>query len=333
VTSYPKSARMPIGRKLLAIQALLFSVIAGLGIFTFVVLERVVSATERVGTRYAPQNDRMAAMEVLMFRISLEARHAMLVVQRVRDVAVQVGEAAREIDEANAELANVTRSHETVVEDTRAVTVQMNGSMSASAENAVQANALASQTSQVAADGGQMIAKVVQTMSGIDESSRRIGEIVGVIDGIAFQTNILALNAAVEAARAGEHGRGFAVVASEVRALAQRSAQAAREVKGLIGASVERVQVGSETVNEAGRTLQGVVGSVEQVTRLIEDLARGTREHTAGFAEIARSVEDIDGKTRQSVHAVRRSGEASRRLRHHAQSLEQAVAAFNIELR
>jgi methyl-accepting chemotaxis protein len=155
VTSYPKSARMPIGRKLLAIQALLFSVIAGLGIFTFVVLERVVSATERVGTRYAPQNDRMAAMEVLMFRISLEARHAMLVVQRVRDVAVQVGEAAREIDEANAELANVTRSHETVVEDTRAVTVQMNGSMSASAENAVQANALASQTSQVAADGGR----------------------------------------------------------------------------------------------------------------------------------------------------------------------------------
>jgi methyl-accepting chemotaxis protein len=517
---HPQRVRMPIGRRLLAILALLFGVIVVIGAFTFFTLERVVSATDRVGTRYAPQSERMAAMEVLMFRISLEARHAMLVqtpqaleetlgrigtlrqqlleqvdaferdvttdrgrafvaewrerdavfwrsggqtlakvkagdvegafqqletelvgarnavldligqqrafqsalmlsavgeaedaarraeivvpslallgltiaglmswrlasmmqgafgraravmariaggdladevwvrqgdefghlfdaivqmqlrlnevVQRVRDVAVQVGEAAREIDGANAELAEVTRSHETAVDGTRAVTLQMNQSMSASAEHAVQANELATRTAQVATAGGEMIAKVVQTMSGIDESSRRIGEIVGVIDGIAFQTNILALNAAVEAARAGEHGRGFAVVAAEVRGLAQRSAQAAREVKTLIGASVERVQTGSDTVDEAGRTLQGVVASVEQVTRLIEDLARGTREHTAGFAGITRSVDDIDQKTRMSARAVQRSGEAANRLREHAQGLERAVAAFNIDAR
>jgi methyl-accepting chemotaxis protein len=206
----------------------------------------------------------------------------------------------------------------------------MNASVNDSAEHARRANALATETSRVASGGGEMIGKVVQTMSGIDESSRRIGEIVNVIDGIAFQTNILALNAAVEAARAGEQGRGFAVVAGEVRALAHRSAQAAREVKGLIGVSVERVQAGSSTVDEAGRTLHGVVASVEQVTELINELARGTREHTEGFAGIARAVEAIDQASTQSARAVQRSSEAARRLRTQADGLRQAVAAFEL---
>jgi len=199
------------------------------------------------------------------------------------------------------------------------------------ADNAAQANQLAQSASRVAVEGGQVVSQVVDTMKGINESSRKISDIISVIDGIAFQTNILALNAAVEAARAGEHGRGFAVVAAEVRLLAQRSANAAREVKALIGASVERVQAGSGTVDEAGRTLHGVVASVEQVSRLIDELARGARDHAQGFAEIARSVDAIGIETSRSAEAVDRSGQAAARLRAHADSLQQAVLEFKIE--
>ena len=205
-------------------------------------------------------------------------------VRHVRDVAAHAVEAAQEIEGANQELAEVTLNHETAVQGTLGVARAMNDSVSASADSARRANELASHASQIAAEGGEMMGKVVWTMNGIDESSRRIGGIVNFIDSIAFQTNILALNAAVEAARAGDQGRGFVVVASEVRALAQRSAHAAREVKTLIGTSVERVQAGSGTVDAAGRTLHGVVASVEQVSKIIDDLARGSREHLKGFA-------------------------------------------------
>ena len=515
-----RRARMPIGRKLLLIQILLFGVILAIGTLSFIAFDRVISATERIVTRYSPQNERIAAMQVLMFRISLEARHAMLVttpqaqaetfarigqhrrdllaameaferdvstdagrafvkawrerdavfwrlggevlekvragnnaaafrqletelvaarnavleiidqqrdfqsrlmlgavreaegdarqaeaaipvlallglaiagwmswrlatmmrgafdrarsvteriangdfasevyvrqgdefgslfesivnmqsrlnevVRRVREVAQSVGEAAQEIDQANGELAQAVSQHESAVEGTRQVTQTMNASVADSARSASEANALAAKTSQVATAGGEMIGKVVSTMAGIDEASRRIGEIVTVIDGIAFQTNILALNAAVEAARAGEQGRGFAVVASEVRALAQRSAQAAREVKTLIGTSVERVHAGSGTVDEAGRTLGEVVHSVGKVTQLIDGLARGTQEHANGFTQLAQAVAAIGDTTRHSGVAVQRSGQAAARLREHARSLELAMAAFNVDSR
>jgi methyl-accepting chemotaxis protein len=294
---------------------------------------RAQTVTQRIangdfsGEIYVRKGDEFGSLFESIVHMQERLNH---VVKHVRDVAAEIAEAAREIDAANGELAEVTDHHENAVQGTLGVTQAMNASVTGSAESARRANELATHASKVAAEGGEMISKVVQTMNGIDESSRRIGDIVNVIDGIAFQTNILALNAAVEAARAGEQGRGFAVVASEVRALAQRSAQAAREVKTLIGASVDRVQAGSGTVDEAGRTLNGVVASVEQVTRLIDDLARGTREHTQGFAGIARAVDEIGSATQRSVKAVDRSGQASARLRQHAESLEKAVSAFNV---
>jgi methyl-accepting chemotaxis protein len=253
------------------------------------------------------------------------------VVAHVREVAALVVRSAESIDEANRELVRLTESHATSVQGTTDSTRRVTDSVRQSAENVETANELASEASTVATRGGEVVSEVVQTMRGIDEASKRIGDIVNVIDGIAFQTNILALNAAVEAARAGEQGRGFAVVAGEVRSLAQRSAAAAREVKALIQDSVGRVNSGTEMVDQAGQTMQRIVESVNQVTSLMGQIAGATREQRDGVQAVSHAVEEIGTATQHSAAAVRRSNEAAAALRTQAKALEDAVAAFNLK--
>ncbi len=254
------------------------------------------------------------------------------VVAHVRTVASRIVHSAQAIETANAELVRVTQLHAGSVQGTTASTEQVTASVRQSAEHVETASRLATDASGIAQRGGEVVNEVVQTMRGIDDASRRIGDIVNVIDGIAFQTNILALNAAVEAARAGEQGRGFAVVAGEVRSLAQRSAAAAKEVKILIGDSADRVSSGSQMVDQAGQTMSRIVESVGQVSGLMQDIARATREQREGVERVHGAVDEIGQNTAQSEQAVQRSADAAAALREHARALEDAVAAFNLKV-
>jgi methyl-accepting chemotaxis protein len=253
------------------------------------------------------------------------------VIGGVRRVAAQVTQAAQQIDRATDDLAAGTRTQSSALDGTAAATERITESARGSAASIGSVSTLAADASRVATEGGAVVTQVVQTMRGIDDSSRRISEIVNVIDGIAFQTNILALNAAVEAARAGEQGRGFAVVASEVRNLAQRSAAAAREVKALISESAGRVQTGSALVQQAGETMSAIVTSVQQVTDLMGGLAASAREQSDGVASVNAAIGEIDRAARSNAERVDRSQVAAAALREHAQALEAAVAAFRID--
>ena len=195
----------------------------------------------------------------------------------------------------------------------------------------MEANQLAEGASQVASQGGEVVAQVVGTMKGINESSRKIADIIGVIDGIAFQTNILALNAAVEAARAGEQGRGFAVVASEVRSLAQRSAGAAREIKSLIATSVDRVEEGTRQVDEAGATMNEVVTAIQNVTAIVGKISHASTEQSEGVAQVGQAVGQMDEATQQNAALVEQSAAAAESLKQQAQQLVQAVAEFKLD--
>ncbi|MCX7659605.1 MAG: methyl-accepting chemotaxis protein, partial [Caldimonas manganoxidans] len=194
-----------------------------------------------------------------------------------------------------------------------------------------QANQLASNASSVAQRGGQVVSQVVSTMEDINSASKKIADIIGVIDGIAFQTNILALNAAVEAARAGEQGRGFAVVAGEVRNLAQRSAQAAKEIKSLIGASVEKVESGSKLVQDAGATMNEIVASVRRVSDIIGEISAAASEQNDGISQINAAVGQLDQMTQQNAALVEQSAAAAASLREQAQRLAQVVATFRLQ--
>jgi len=197
--------------------------------------------------------------------------------------------------------------------------------------SASDANALAQQANQVAARGGAAVGAVVSTMNDIRDSSKRIGDIIGVIDGIAFQTNILALNAAVEAARAGEQGRGFAVVAAEVRSLAQRSAEAAREIKALIGASVKKVETGTIQVEAAGQTMGEIVSSVDKVTGNIDQISSASREQAAGLEQVNRAISQMDQVVQQNATVVAQAAVAAESMQAYAQQLVASVAAFRLE--
>ncbi|CAJ8873599.1 methyl-accepting chemotaxis protein [Burkholderia pseudomallei] len=246
----------------------------------------------------------------------------------VSEQVLTVQRAVNEIAQGNHDLSARTEQAATSVQQTAASMAQMTATVSSNAQTATQANRLSESASHAAERGGQAVREVVSTMGEITESSRRISEIIGVIDGIAFQTNILALNAAVEAARAGEEGRGFAVVAGEVRALAQRSANAAKEIKALIGASVERVESGAQTVDYAGRTMGEIVSQVKRVSDLIAEISASTSEQRAGVTQVDDAVVHLDSITQQNAALVEQSAAASESLRQQATLLVDAVGVF-----
>jgi len=252
------------------------------------------------------------------------------VVTTVRVGVDSVATASGEIASGNQDLSARTEQQASNLEQTAASMEQLSSAVKQNTESARQANQLAMAASEVAGRGGQVVGQVVDTMGQIQASSRKIAEIIGVIDGIAFQTNILALNAAVEAARAGEQGRGFAVVAGEVRNLAQRSAQAAREIKSLISDSVDKVESGSRQVTEAGKTMKDLVDQVRRVTDLLGEIASATTEQNSGIGLVNNAVSQLDKMTQQNAALVEQSAAAAASLREQAGQLTQAVAIFKI---
>ncbi|MGV7211471.1 methyl-accepting chemotaxis protein [Oxalobacteraceae bacterium A2-2] len=252
------------------------------------------------------------------------------IVSQVRQGTEAIHTASCEIATGNMDLSNRTEQQAGSLEETAASMVQLTTTVKQNNENASQAAQLADAASSVAQRGGQAVQEMVRTMGDINASSRKIVDIIGVIDGIAFQTNILALNAAVEAARAGEQGRGFAVVASEVRNLAQRSASAAREIKQLIGDSVGRVEDGSRLVGQAGATMGEVVASVQRVTAIIAEIAVASGEQRDGIEQISTAISHMDGVTQQNAALVEQAAAAADSLERQAASLQQAVSVFKL---
>lgn len=252
------------------------------------------------------------------------------VVREVRSGAEGVASASSEIAQGNQDLSARTEQQASSLQDAAATMAELGSTVHHNAQHAAEANRLAEEAAQVAAQGGALMGEVVSTMTGISEASKRIGDIIAVIDGIAFQTNILALNAAVEAARAGEHGRGFAVVASEVRSLAVRSAGAAQEIKGLISTSVERVGQGSGLVATAGDTMADIVQSINRVTQIMQAISRASREQSQGVSNIGKTVDQMDRSTQQNAALVEESAAAAESMRIQAQSLVGSVAAFKL---
>jgi methyl-accepting chemotaxis protein len=251
-------------------------------------------------------------------------------VGEVRRNAEGVASASAQIAQGNIDLSGRTEEQASALEETAASMEELSSTVRQNADNARQANQLALGASGVAVQGGEVVGEVVETMKDINASSKRIADIIGVIDSIAFQTNILALNAAVEAARAGEQGRGFAVVASEVRSLAQRSAEAAKEIKGLITASVERVEQGNALVDRAGVTMQEVVASIRRVTDIVGEISAASAEQSAGVAQVGEAVVQMDQATQQNAALVEESAAAAESLKLQARQLVDAVAVFKL---
>ncbi|WP_367846761.1 methyl-accepting chemotaxis protein [Rhodoferax sp. WC2427] len=251
-------------------------------------------------------------------------------VHQVRQSTDSIATASSEIASGNNDLAARTEQTASNLQQTAASMDHLTQTVRQSSDNANQASSLAASASSVAKKGGEVVKQVVVTMEEINASSKKISDIIGVIDGIAFQTNILALNAAVEAARAGEQGRGFAVVASEVRSLAQRSAQAAKEIKGLIGSSVEKVESGARLVAEAGSTMSDIVQSVKRVTDIVGEITAAATEQSTGINEINRAVVNLDQMTQQNSALVEESAAAATSMREQADQLATAVAVFKV---
>ena len=260
-----------------------------------------------------------------------EMRNSLVgIVQQVRRGTETIGTASREIAAGNIDLSSRTELQASSLEKTASAMEELTSTVKQNADNARQANALAATASDVARKGGEVVSQVVGTMGEINSSASKISDIIGVIDGIAFQTNILALNAAVEAARAGEQGRGFAVVASEVRNLAQRSAAAAKEIKTLIGDSVEKVERGSKLVGQAGVTMDEVVTSVKRVTDIMSEIANASAEQSAGIEQVNLSIIEMDSMTQQNAALVEEAAAAAQSLQDQASELARVVSIFKL---
>ncbi len=264
-------------------------------------------------------------MEVREMRNSLKD-----IVGQVRHGTETIGTASREIAAGNIDLSSRTEMQASSLEKTASAMEQLTSTVKQNADNAREANLLAATASDVARKGGEVVAQVVDTMGSINTSANKIVDIIGVIDGIAFQTNILALNAAVEAARAGEQGRGFAVVAAEVRSLAQRSAAAAKEIKTLIGDSVEKVERGSKLVGQAGVTMDEVVASVKRVTDIMSEISSASQEQSAGIAQVNMSIIEMDSMTQQNAALVEEAAAAAQSLQDQANELAHVVSVFKL---
>ncbi|HRK57644.1 MAG TPA: methyl-accepting chemotaxis protein, partial [Burkholderiaceae bacterium] len=319
--------------------ALVGVVAAGLTVFAFYItnaLRRRVAETQQVAERVRDGNltvpvndDGRDEFSPLLKAMSDMQDSLKRIVSNVRESVDSMGTATGQIAAGNRDLSGRTEQQASALQQTAASMEQLTGTVNHSADNAKQANELAASASEAAAKGGQVVDQVVASMEEISASSKKISDIIGVIDGIAFQTNILALNAAVEAARAGEQGRGFAVVAGEVRNLAQRSAQAAREIKSLISASVERVAVGSHQVAEAGATMHEIVSQVKRVSDLIGDITTATLEQSSGIRQVNEAMAQMDQVTQQNAALVEESAAAAS-LNDQAHQLAQVVSVFQV---
>ena len=272
--------------------------------------------------------DRVDEIGMTMRTISQLGLMFRWLVDDVSQQVLTVQAAATEIAQGNNNLSSRTEQAASSVQQTASSMEQMTSTVKNNADTATQANQLSGSASTAASKGGEAVAQVVSTMTDITTSSKKIADIIGVIDGIAFQTNILALNAAVEAARAGEQGRGFAVVAGEVRSLAQRSAEAAKEIKSLIGASVEKVEAGARLVDDAGKTMEDIMSQVKRVSDLIGDISAATIEQGSGIDQVSQAVGHLDEITQQNAALVEQSAAASASLQHQAERLVDAVSVF-----
>lgn len=250
------------------------------------------------------------------------------VVDGIRRTAEQISSASNEIATGNADLSVRTEGAASALQQAAASIEELSDTLRINADRAQSANALAGEASRVAREGGEVVSDVVNTMDAINAQAKRIAEIIGTIDGIAFQTNILALNAAVEAARAGEQGRGFAVVAGEVRSLAQRSAEAAREIRSLIGSSVEQIDTGAVKVRKAGQTMHLIVDAINRVAQTVDEISHATQEQATGISQVNQSVSEMDRSTQQNAAMVEEATAATESLRHQATSLVQMLGSF-----
>ncbi len=277
------------------------------------------------------RTDRKDEMGDLMRALAHMQQSLRTLVGQVRSATGNISTASAEIATGNQDLSSRTEQTASNLQQTASSMEQLTGTVKQSADSARQANQLASSAAEVAARGGTVVSQVVSTMDEINTSSKKIADIISVIDGIAFQTNILALNAAVEAARAGEQGRGFAVVAGEVRSLAGRSAEAAKEIKSLIGASVERVDAGSRLVADAGQTMQEIVGSVQRVSDIIGEITAAAAEQSDGIGQVNGAVLQLDQMTQQNAALVEESAAAAESLSDQAKRLAAVVGTFRLE--
>jgi methyl-accepting chemotaxis protein len=300
-------------------------------------ITRPIGAAVEVAERVAG-GDLSANMEAngrdetaqLLRALSGMAQNLRQLIGEVAEGAHTVADTSAQIARGNLDLSQRTEEQASTLEETASSMEELTSTVSQNAENARQASQLAVSASEVARKGGEVVGQVVSTMNGISESSRKIADIIGVIDGIAFQTNILALNAAVEAARAGEQGRGFAVVAAEVRNLAQRSAAAAKEIKTLIGDSADKVDAGTKLVSAAGQTMDEIVGSVEKVSDLIAEIAAASREQSSGIEQVNTAVSQMEHVVQQNASLVEEATAATESMKGQADSLLQTVARFHL---